>query len=81
MRNYGRSEAKEAVAKNGIDSCHRTKSQIKKSIRERRDDINLLREVLARDLGDYNKVNETIGRVYMNIVYLKEELKQLKGKK
>jgi len=60
------------------DGCHRKKKDIKKSIADRKDDIALMREVLNRDLCDYSKANETIGRLHMNLVYLKEELANYK---
>lgn len=84
MNKYARQQGKTelgGMAKTAnvpTDSCHRKKKDIKKSITDREDDIALMREVLTRDLSDYSSVNETIGRLYMNLVYLKEELANYK---
>ena len=63
---------------NEVSECKVSKKRIKDSIAINKDDIDLLRELISRDLIDYNQANQAIGRAYMNIQYSKEELKSYK---
>ena len=81
MARYSRVENVETAS--GPRECRQTKKNLKENIARLEDDMELIQECMSRDLIDYDKANQTIGRIYMNIKYLKDELKSYKkqGKK
>ncbi len=85
MTRYGRvgMNGIEKSSRPQVDSCHRSKKNIKDSINQVKDDLELLQEVLNRDLADYSSTTESIGRHYMRLISLEQELKEHKkqGKK
>ena len=81
MARYSRVENVETASR--PRECRQTKKNLKENIARFEDDMELIQECMSRDLIDYDKANQAIGRIYMNIKYLKDELKSYKkqGKK
>lgn len=74
----GRVKAGPLQAANEVSECRSSKKRMKENIARYEDDIELLRELMSRDLIDYDQCNKAIGRAYMNLQYSKEELKSYK---
>ena len=78
---YIGTEAKIGRANTQAEPCENSKKRLKENLARQKDNKAFILEAMNRDFFDYNEVHKALGRVEVNILYIKEDLKQLKKRK